>query len=67
MMAIDDERGEGGKKCSNLDDVICERPLKETEYQIEEKVYINHGSPIKHGGRGLVKSHKICFLVTHGG
>ena len=28
---------------------------------------INHGSPIKHGGRGLVKSHKICFFVTHGG
>ena len=27
MMTIDDERGEGGKKCSNLDDVICERPL----------------------------------------
>ena len=27
MMTIDDERGEGGKKCPNLDDVICERPL----------------------------------------
>ena len=22
--------GEGGKKCPNLDDVICERPLTET-------------------------------------
>ena len=27
MMTIDDERGEGGKKCPDLDDVICERPL----------------------------------------
>ena len=24
MMTIDDERGEGGKKCSKFDDVICE-------------------------------------------
>ena len=27
MMTNDDERGEGGKKCSKFDDVICERPL----------------------------------------
>ena len=26
-MTIDDERGEGGKKCPKFDDVICERPL----------------------------------------
>ena len=27
MMTNDDERGEGGRKCPEFDDVICERPL----------------------------------------
>ena len=30
MMTNDDERGGGGKKCRKYDDVICERPLRQT-------------------------------------
>jgi hypothetical protein len=32
MMTIDDKRGEGGKKCQKIDDVICERPLGSEDF-----------------------------------
>ena len=36
MITFDYGRGEGGKKCQNIDFVICERPLIEVEQS-------NHG------------------------
>ena len=35
MMTNDVERGEGGKKCPKFDDVICERPLKPPQINID--------------------------------